>query len=66
MILMLSGNIELNPGPVNRNQIKKKDFEVFNNKELHFMQLNINGLLKKIEELRYIARSSSATVIGIH
>ena len=66
MILMLSGDIELNPGPVNRNQIKKEDFEVFNNKELHFMQLNINGLLKKIEELRYIARSSSAAVIGIH
>ena len=66
MILMLSGDIELNPGPVNRNQIKKEDFEVFNNKELHFMHLNINGLLKKIEELRYIARSSSAAVIGIH
>ena len=65
MILMLSGDIELNPGPVNRNQIKKEDFEVFNNKELHFMHLNINGLLKKIEELRYIA-SSSAEVIGIH
>ena len=32
MILMLPGDIELNPGPVNRNQIKKEDFEVFNNK----------------------------------
>ena len=62
---MLSGDIEFSPGPVNRNQIKKEDFEVFNNKELHFMHLNINGLLKKIEELRYIANSSAA-VIGIH
>ena len=47
------------------NQIKKEDFEVFNNKGLHFMHLNINGLLNKIDELRYIARSSNAAVIGI-
>ena len=65
MILILSGDIELNPGPVDRNQIKKEDFEVFNNKGLHFMHLNINGLLNKIDELRYIARSSNAAVIGI-
>ena len=65
IILILSGDIELNPGPVDRNQIKKGDFEVFNNKGLHFMHLNINGLLNKIDELRYIARSSNAAVIGI-
>ena len=65
IILILSGDIELNPGPVDRNQIKKEDFEVFNNKGLHFMHLNINGLLNKIDELRYIARSSNAAVIGI-
>ena len=47
------------------NQIKKEDFKVFNNKGLHFMHLNINGLLNKIDELRYIARSSNAAVIGI-
>ena len=29
------------------------------------MHLNINGLLNKIDELRYIARSSNAAVIGI-
>ena len=65
MILILSDDIELNPGLVDRNQIKKEDFEVFNNKGLHFMHLNINGLLNKIDELRYIARSSNAAVIGI-
>ena len=65
MVLILSGDIELNPGPVDKNQIKKEDFEVFNNKGLHFMHLNINGLLNKIDELRYIARSSNAAVIGI-
>ena len=65
MVLILSGDIELNPGPVDKNQIKKEDFEVFNNKGLHFMHLNINSLLNKIDELRYIARSSNAAVIGI-
>ena len=65
MVLILSGNIELNSGPVDRNQIKKEDFEVFNKKGLHFMHLNINGLLNKIDELRYIARSSNAAGIGI-
>ena len=29
------------------------------------MHLNINGLLNKIDELCYIARSSNAAVIGI-
>ena len=29
------------------------------------MHLNINGLLNKIDKLRYIARSSNAAVIGI-
>ena len=65
MILILSGDIELNSGPIDRNQIKKEDFEVFNNKGLHFMHLNINGLLNKTDELRYIVRSSNAAVIGI-
>ena len=65
MILILSGDIELNSGHVDRNQIKKKDFEVFNKKGLHFMHLNINDLLNKIGELRYIARSSNVAVIGI-
>ena len=47
------------------NQIKKEDFKVFKNKGLHFMYLNINGLLNKIDELHYITRSSNAAVIGI-
>ena len=46
MILILSGDIELNPGPVDRKQIIKEDFEIFNNKGIHFMHLNINFLIK--------------------
>ena len=47
MILILSGDIELNPGPVDRKQIIKEDFEVFNNKGIHFMHLIINFLIKQ-------------------
>ena len=65
IILILSGDIELKPEPVNRHQIKKEHFEVFNNKGLHFMHLNITSILNKIDELRYIASSSNAAVIGI-
>ena len=34
MILILSGDMELNRGSVDRNQITRDDFEVFNNKGL--------------------------------
>ena len=32
---------------------------------LHFIRLNINSLLSKIEKCRYIAKSTNAAVIGI-
>ena len=45
VILIFPGNIELNPVLLNRHQIKKENFKVFDNKGLHFMHLNINSLL---------------------
>ena len=65
MLLILSGDINLNCGPANRHQIKDHKMEVFTRKGLHFIHLNINGLLPKIDELRYIAKNSNAAVIGI-
>ena len=59
MILILPGDIKLNPGPVTRHQIKKENFEFFNNKGLHLMHLNINSDLNEIDELHYIANSST-------
>ena len=37
----------------------------FENRGLHFLHLNINSILPKIEELREIAKLSKATIIGI-
>ena len=65
MLLILSGDINLNTGPVNRHQIKDHKFEEFTRKWLHFIHLNINSLLPKLDELRYIAKNSNAAVIGI-
>ena len=65
MVLILSGDIKLNPGPVTRHQINDPKFEAFNNKGLHFIHLNINSLLPKIDELCKIGKCSNAAVIGM-
>ena len=65
MLLILSDDINLNPGSINLHQIKDRKFKVFTRKGLHFIHLNTNGLLPKIDELRYIAKNSNAAVIGI-
>ena len=65
MVLILSGGINLTPGPVTRHQINDPKVEAFNNKGLHLIHLNINSLLLKIDELRNIVKCSSAAVIGI-
>ena len=63
--LILSGDINLNPGPADRHQIKEHKFKVFTRKGLYFIHLNINSLLPKINELQYIAKNSNAAVIGM-
>ena len=65
MALLLSGDINLNPGPVTRHQLKDPKFEAFNNKGLHLIHLHINSLLPKIDELCNIGKCSNAAVIGI-
>ena len=65
MVLLLSGDINLNPGPVTRHQLKDPKFEAFNNKGLHLIHLHINSLLPKIDELCNIGKCSNAAVIGI-
>ena len=66
MLLLLSGDISLNPGPFHQGtQQCSNEWNVFKNRGLHFIHLNINSLLPKIEELRFIAKSTNAAVIGI-
>ena len=66
MLLLLSGDISLNPGPVHQGILKfSNEWNVFKHRGLHCFHLNINSLLPKIEELRFISKSTNAVVIGI-
>ena len=66
LLLLLSGNISLNPDPVQQGTLQcLNEWNVFKNRGLHFIQLNINSLLPKIEEFCFIAKSTNAAVLGI-
>ena len=59
-ILILSGDISLNPGPVyNHHLLNLKEWDIFKTKRFHLLYLNVNSLLPKIDVL------SNAAVIGI-
>ena len=64
-LLLLSGDISLNPGPVHEYELNNEFWSPFRKRGLHFLHINVNGLLPKIEELRSIANRSNASVIGI-
>ena len=61
-LLLLSGDVSLNPGPVQISPpVNVNIWEPFNKKGLHFLHININSLLPKIDELKCIANK---TIIG--
>ena len=65
LILPLSGDISLNAGPNRTNDQLTENLKVFKNRGLHFIHLNINCLLSKIDELRGLVKASNAMVVGI-
>ena len=65
LILLLSGDINLNSRSPHNSQIDGLNWNVFDKKGLHFLHTNVNSLLPKIDEIRLIAKKSKATVIGI-
>ena len=66
ILLILYGDINLNPGPVYNNQsLDSNESNVFRSKGIHLIHLNVNSLLPKIDEIRYIAGRTRATVTGI-
>ena len=64
LILLLSGDISLNQGPIQNDHLTE-NWKTFRNRGLHFIHLNINSLLPKIDKLREIVKISNPTVIGI-
>ena len=69
LILLLSGDIESNPGPdshaINLTQNAKDIWSPFKSRGLHFIHLNINSLLPKIDELRNITYNNQPAVVRI-
>ena len=70
LLILLSGDVSLNPGPNKQYKLQttnwiflNQNFKIFLNQ--HFIHLNINSLLPKIEKLRIIAKSTDAAIIGI-
>ena len=66
LLLLLSGDISLNPGPFHNLQLLDHgEWNIFKHRGLHFLHLNLNSLLLKIDGFRHIARLTNAAVIGI-
>ena len=65
ILLLLSGDINLNPGPVQTQLIYDKTWDSLKTKGLHFCHLNVNSLLSKIDEIRDIAYHVKPAVLGI-
>ena len=64
--MLLSGDVSLNPGPGQISPaVNVNIWEPFNKKGLHFLHININSLLPKIDELKCIANKTKADIFGI-
>ena len=86
-ILLLSGDINLNPGPFtdtfpfsnssfsgsesrvhlgsNDKNLDTEKWTNFKKKGLHFIHININSLLPKIDKIRHMTKITNAAIVGI-
>ena len=66
LLILLSGDISLNPGPCQYIPDQNKDlFEPFRKQGLQFLHINVSSLPSKIEELRNIVGRTKPAVLGI-
>ena len=65
-MLLLSRHISSNPGTVYNNQsLHSNEWNPIRSKGIHLIHPNVNSLLAKIDEIRYIAERTKAAVIRI-
>ena len=64
ILLLLSGDISLNLGPI-PNSLSQLFWKPFENKGLHFLHLHINSILLKLNELKTMAGNTKAVISGI-
>ena len=66
ILLILSDEIDLNPRPVYKSQSYYSNERIlFKAKGIHLTHLNLDTLLPKIDDIRYIVKRTNGTVIGI-
>ena len=65
ILLLLSGDISLNPGPYQMQLIDEKTWEPLKTRGLHFCHLNVNSLLSKIDKLRDLTNYIKPEILGI-
>ena len=57
LLILLSGDVCFNPGPSQYLPDNDNKFQLFYKRGLHFLHINVNSLLSKIDELRDIVET---------
>ena len=65
ILILLSGDVSLNPGPSQMQLNDDKIWKPLITRGLHFCHLNVNSLLSKIDEIRGISKHIKPVVLGI-
>ena len=65
LLILLSGDASLNPGPSHHLPDNDDKFEPFHKCGLHFLHINVNSLLSKIDELRDFVGHTKPAILGI-
>ena len=63
-MILLSADVNLNPGPTQFKSVSNV-WDPFKSRGMHLLHLNVNSLINKIDEIRYIAKASNASFIGL-
>ena len=61
----LPADLSVNNLSINELNIDENIWSPFRKRGMHFLHININSILPKVEELRQIAKLSDASIIGI-
>ena len=64
LLILLSGDVSLNPGPSQYLPNNDK-FKSFRNRGLRFLHINVNSLLSKIDELRDVVGHTKPAILEI-
>ena len=65
LLILVSGDVNLNAGPSQYLPDNDYKFEPFCEGGLHFLHINVNSLLSKIDELRDVVGHTKPAILGI-